>query len=92
MYKNQKHLFSDVKDCLVIGGGNTAIDAARVAKKNLGCNVSIVYRRSEKEMPARKVEILNAKNDNIDFNFLSNPIAYIGNDKVKEVYLGNNFL
>lgn len=85
MYKNQKHLFSDVKDCLVIGGGNTAIDAARVAKKNLGCNVSIVYRRSEKEMPARKVEILNAKNDNIDFNFLSNPIAYIGNDKVKEV-------
>ena len=85
MYKNQKHLFSDVKDCLVIGGGNTAIDAARVAKKNLECDVSIVYRRSEKEMPARKVEILNAKNDNIDFNFLSNPIAYIGNDKVKEV-------
>ena len=85
MYKNQKHLFSNVKDCLVIGGGNTAIDAARVAKKDLGCNVSIIYRRSEKEMPARKVEILNAKNDNIDFNFLSNPIAYIGEDKVKEV-------
>lgn len=85
MYKNNHHLFKNVKDCLVIGGGNTAIDAARVAKKELGCNVSIVYRRSEKEMPARKVEILNAKNDNIEFNFLSNPIAYIGTDTVKEV-------
>ena len=85
MYKNNHHLFKNVKDCLVIGGGNTAIDAARVAKKELGCNVSIVYRRSEKEMPARKVEILNAKKDNIEFNFLSNPIAYIGTDTVKEV-------
>ena len=85
MYKNKNHLFDNVKDCLVIGGGNTAIDAARVAKKQLGCNVSIVYRRSEKEMPARKDEILKAKDDNIEFNFLSNPIAYIGEDTVKEV-------
>ena len=85
MYKNNLELFDNVKDCLVIGGGNTAIDAARVAKRKLNCNVSIVYRRSEKEMPARKDEILKAKNDNIEFNFLSNPIAYIGENNVSEV-------
>ena len=85
MYKKRYDLFTHVNNCLVIGGGNTAIDAARVAKKELGCNVSIVYRRSEKEMPARKDEILKAKNDNIEFNFLSNPIAYIGENNVEEV-------
>ena len=85
MYKNNLELFDNVKDCLVIGGGNTAIDAARVAKRKLNCNVSIVYRRSEKEMPARVDEIKKAKEDNIDFNFLSNPIAYIGENSVSEV-------
>lgn len=85
MYKNNLDNFKDIKNCLVIGGGNTAIDAARVAKRKLNCDVSIVYRRSENEMPARKDEILKAKNDNICFNFLSNPIAYIGNAKVSEV-------
>ena len=85
MYKNKYNLFKDIKNVIVVGGGNTAIDAARVAKRKLNCNVTIVYRRSEKEMPARKDEIIKAKNDNIDFNFLSNPICYIGESKVKEV-------
>ena len=70
---------------LVIGGGNTAIDAARVAKKKLNCNVTIVYRRSEVEMPARKIEICKAKEDGINFHFLSNPIAYIGEKTVNSV-------
>ena len=85
MYKENYHLYTNIKDVIVVGGGNTAIDAARVAKRKLNCNVTIVYRRSEKEMPARKDEILKAKNDNINFNFLSNPIAYIGKEKVNSV-------
>ena len=84
MYKNNTKEFENVKSCIVIGGGNTAIDAARVAKKQLNCEVSIVYRRSEAEMPARIDEIKRAKEDNISFNFLSNPIAYVGKDKVEE--------
>lgn len=84
MYKNNTKEFENVKSCIVIGGGNTAIDAARVAKKQLNCDVSIVYRRSEAEMPARIDEIKRAKEDNISFNFLSNPIAYVGKDKVEE--------
>ena len=84
MYKKNTKEFENVKNCIVIGGGNTAIDAARVAKKQLNCEVSIVYRRSEAEMPARIDEIKRAKEDNISFNFLSNPIAYVGEDSVSE--------
>lgn len=85
MYKEKYDQYNNIKDVIVVGGGNTAIDAARVAKRKLNCNVTIVYRRSEKEMPARKDEILKAKNDNINFNFLSNPVAYIGKEKVNSV-------
>lgn len=84
MYKKNTKEFENVKNCIVIGGGNTAIDAARVAKKQLNCEVSIVYRRSEAEMPARIDEIKRAKEDNISFNFLSNPIAYVGEESVSE--------
>lgn len=84
MYKKNTTEFENVKNCIVIGGGNTAIDAARVAKKQLNCEVSIVYRRSEAEMPARIDEIKRAKEDNISFNFLSNPIAYVGEESVSE--------
>lgn len=84
MYKKNTKEFENVKNCIVIGGGNTAIDAARVAKKQLNCEVSIVYRRSEAEMPARIDEIKRAKEDNISFNFLSAPIAYVGEESVSE--------
>ena len=84
MYKNNTKEYEHVKSCIVIGGGNTAIDAARVAKKQLNCDVSIVYRRSEAEMPARIDEIKRAKEDNVNFNFLSVPIAYVGEETVLE--------
>jgi len=58
----------------VIGGGNTAIDAARTAI-HLGSNVTIFYRRTEKQMPAFSEEIDEAKKDGIEFNFLSTPIV-----------------
>lgn len=57
----------------VIGGGNVAMDAARVAVRLGADKTTIVYRRSENEMPARKEEIMHAKEEGVDFKFLSNP-------------------
>ena len=62
------------KNIVVVGGGNVAMDAARVAKRKSAENVYIVYRRSEEEMPARKEEILHAKEEGIIFMTLCNPI------------------
>jgi len=84
-YKNSFDDVDNVKNVIVVGGGNTAIDAARVAKRYFNCNVSIVYRRSEVEMPARHDEYLKAINDGISFNFLTNPLKYFGeNGYVKQ--------
>ncbi len=68
------------KHVVVIGGGNVAMDAARSAKR-LGAEcVSIVYRRSEEEMPARREEILHAKEEEIDFKLLCNPVRILGDE------------
>lgn len=56
----------------VIGGGNVAMDAARTAKR-LGADVHIVYRRTEEELPAREEEVVNAMEEEIHFEFLTNP-------------------
>ncbi|MBE5963234.1 MAG: NADPH-dependent glutamate synthase [Lachnospiraceae bacterium] len=61
------------KKVAVIGGGNVAMDAARTALR-LGADVHIVYRRSEKELPARAEEVHHAKEEGIHFNLLTNPI------------------
>ncbi len=66
---------------LVIGGGNTALDSARVAKRLGAKRVILVYRRSEVEMPARKEEYYHAVEEKIEFMFLTNPIRFIGDDK-----------
>ncbi len=63
------------KNVLVVGGGNTAMDSCRTAKR-LGGNVTLVYRRSEAEMPARLEEVKHAKEEGINFLTLHNPIAY----------------
>lgn len=60
---------------LVVGGGNTAMDSCRTAKR-LGADVTIVYRRSEKEMPARIEEVKHAKEEGINFLTLHNPVEY----------------
>lgn len=60
---------------LVVGGGNTAMDSCRTAKR-LGADVTIVYRRSEKEMPARLEEVKHAKEEGINFLTLHNPVGY----------------
>ena len=64
----------------VIGGGNVALDCARVALR-LGKEVTLVYRRSEKEMPGRIEEIENAKAEGVIFKFLTQPIKILGDEK-----------
>ncbi len=64
---------------VVVGGGNVAMDAVRTAKR-LGAEATIVYRRSEKELPARVEEVHHAKAEGIDFRMLTNPVAVIGDD------------
>lgn len=64
---------------LVVGGGNTAMDSCRTAKR-LGADVTIVYRRSEKEMPARLEEVKHAKEEGINFLTLHNPVEYKADD------------
>jgi glutamate synthase (NADPH/NADH) small chain len=64
----------------VVGGGNVAMDAARTALR-LGSEVHIVYRRSENELPARREEVMHAKDEGIIFNLLTNPVEIIGDDK-----------
>ena len=63
------------KKVLVVGGGNTAMDSCRTAKR-LGAEVTLVYRRSEAEMPARLEEVKHAKEEGINFLTLHNPIEY----------------
>jgi glutamate synthase (NADPH/NADH) small chain len=84
-YENDIKDFENCNNVIVVGGGNTAIDAALVAKNKLNKNVTIVYRRSEKEMPARKDEFIKAKNNGVNFAFLTNPVCYHGESKLEEV-------
>ena len=64
------------KSVLVVGGGNTAMDSCRTAKR-LGADVTLVYRRSEAEMPARLEEVKHAKEEGIKFLTLHNPMEYL---------------
>ena len=67
------------KRVLVVGGGNTAMDSCRTAKR-LGAEVTLVYRRSEAEMPARLEEVKHAKEEGIEFLTLHNPIEYLADE------------
>ena len=68
------------KRVAVVGGGNVAMDAARCAKR-LGADVTIVYRRTEAELPARREEVEHAMEEGIVFKFLTNPLKILGNDQ-----------
>ncbi len=69
------------KRVAVVGGGNVAMDAARCAKRLGAEEVFIVYRRSEKELPARAEEVEHAKEEGIVFHLLNNPTQIQGDDK-----------
>lgn len=77
------------KNVAIIGGGNTAMDSVRTARRLGATRAMIVYRRSEEEMPARIEEIKHAKEEGIEFLTLHNPIEYIGDERgrVKQMRL-----
>ena len=67
------------KRCVVVGGGNVAMDAARTAKR-LGADVTVVYRRGREEMPARAEEVHHAEQEGIEFQLLTNPTRILGDE------------
>ncbi|MCM8781730.1 MAG: NADPH-dependent glutamate synthase [Candidatus Omnitrophica bacterium] len=74
------------KKIIVIGGGNTAMDAARSALrlqkiKGMSTDVTVLYRRTETEMPARRLEIAHAKEEGVNFRFLVKPQKFVGDEK-----------
>ena len=77
------------KKVAVIGGGNTAMDSVRTARRLGAERAMIVYRRSEEEMPARLEEVKHAKEEGVEFLTLHNPIEYIGDERgrVKQMRL-----
>ena len=66
---------------IVVGGGNTAMDAVRTARRLGAKTATLVYRRSEAEMPARVEEVKHARQEGIEFRMLTNPIEFIGDEK-----------
>ncbi len=62
----------------VVGGGNVAMDSARVALRLGASEVHVVYRRSREELPARREEVVNAKGEGVLFDYLTNPVEFLG--------------
>ena len=80
-YKEGSHTpIEHARKVAVVGGGNVAMDAARCAKRLGAEEVYIVYRRSEKELPARAEEVEHAKEEGIIFKVLTNPVEILGNE------------
>ncbi len=72
------------KKVVVVGGGNVAMDSARTARR-LGADVTLVYRRTSAEMPARIEEVNHAKEEGIKFTMLTNPVKFLGEKEVTAV-------
>ena len=77
--EDSKTPISRPKKAVIVGGGNVAMDAARSAKR-LGADVTIVYRRSMEELPARKEEVEHAMEEGIVFALLNNPVEVLGDE------------
>ena len=69
------------KDVVVVGGGNTAMDSVRTALRLGARRATLVYRRSEEEMPARKEEVHHAKDEGVEFQMLTNPVEITGDER-----------
>ncbi len=66
---------------IVVGGGNTAMDAVRTARRLGARTATLVYRRSEAEMPARAEEVKHAREEGIEFHMLTDPVEFLGDEK-----------
>lgn len=73
------------KVVVVSGGGNVAMDVARTIKRMGAKDVYVIYRRSEKEMPAEKIEVTEAKEEGINFIFQTNILSIVGNENVEKI-------
>ena len=73
------------KEVIISGGGNVAMDVARVVKRSSAKRVTVIYRRTEKEMPADLEEIEAAKKDGVEFIYSTNIKCILGNDKVNKI-------
>jgi len=80
-FENSRTPIYQAKKVAIFGGGNVAMDAARTAKRIGAEEVHVIYRRTEKEMPARVEEVHHAKEEGIIFDFLTNPVKILGDDK-----------
>jgi glutamate synthase (NADPH/NADH) small chain len=69
------------RDVIVVGGGNTAMDAVRTARRLGARSATLVYRRSEEEMPARAEEVKHAREEGVQFLMLTNPEEFLGDEK-----------
>jgi len=69
------------RDVIVVGGGNTAMDAVRTSRRLGARTATLVYRRSEAEMPARAEEVKHAREEGIEFRMLTNPVEFLGDEK-----------
>jgi glutamate synthase (NADPH/NADH) small chain len=69
------------RDVIVVGGGNTAMDAVRTARRLGARSATLVYRRSEAEMPARLEEVHHAQQEGIEFRMLTAPVEFLGDEK-----------
>jgi glutamate synthase (NADPH/NADH) small chain len=69
------------RNVIVVGGGNTAMDAVRTARRLGARTATLVYRRSAAEMPARAEEVKHAREEGIEFRMLTNPVEFIGDEK-----------
>jgi glutamate synthase (NADPH/NADH) small chain len=69
------------RDVIVVGGGNTAMDAVRTSRRLGARTATLVYRRSEAEMPARAEEVKHARQEGVEFRMLTNPVELIGDEK-----------
>ena len=85
LLENGNHPDYTNKIVVVSGGGNVAMDCARTIKRLGAKKVYVIYRRAEEQMPAEKKEIVDAKNEGIEFLFQNNIVKIIGDEKVKRV-------
>lgn len=90
--ENNNHPEYKDKVVIVSGGGNVAMDISRTAKRMGAKKVVVIYRRSEAEMPADKKEIVEAKEEGVEFLFLTTITKIIGKDKVEKLELLKNEL
>lgn len=88
----KKELDYKNKTVIISGGGNVAMDIARTVKHKGASKVIVIYRRSEEEMPAEKLEVKNARKDGIEFKFLTTIEEIIGENKVRKVKVSKNEL